>query len=77
MAGEYADWFWENKLSDTYYEIDLKEYCPVFFDPPLKNIQLGGQPAGGAGKQGSQRPGTGRMYNYEAMVTPRPIPTRR
>lgn len=41
--GEYSDWFWDLQMSDAYYDIDLKEYSPVFFDPPLKNIMLGVQ----------------------------------
>ena len=41
--GEYSDWFWELQMSDDYYDIDLKKYSPVFFDPPLKNVQLGVQ----------------------------------
>lgn len=39
--GEYSDWFWELQMSEEYYDIDLKEYSPVFFDPPLKNTQMG------------------------------------
>ena len=39
--GEYSDWFWDLQMSEEYYDIDLKEYSPIFFDPPLKNTQLG------------------------------------
>ncbi len=39
--GEYSDWFWDLQMSDDYYEIDMKEYSPIFFDPPLKNVELG------------------------------------
>ena len=28
-------------MSEEYYDIDLKTYSPVFFDPPLKNTQMG------------------------------------
>ncbi len=69
--GEYADWFWENKLSDTYYEIDLKEYCPVFFDPPLKNIQLGASLREALESKDPSGLNPEGMYNYEAMVTPK------
>lgn len=39
--GEYSEWFWETQMSDEYKEVDLKMYSPVFFDPPLKNCELG------------------------------------
>lgn len=39
--GEYSDWFWDLQMSDEYYSVDLKDYSPVFFDPPLKNVELG------------------------------------
>lgn len=39
--GRYSDWFWDLQMSEDYYDIDLKTYSPVFFDPPLKNTQLG------------------------------------
>ena len=39
--GEYSEWFWELQMSEEYYDIDLKTYSPVFFDPPLKNTQMG------------------------------------
>lgn len=39
--GQYSDWFWDLQMSETYNDIDLKNYAPVFFDPPLKNTQMG------------------------------------
>ena len=39
--GEYSEWFWDLQMSEEYYDIDLKTYSPVFFDPPLKNTQMG------------------------------------
>lgn len=39
--GEYSNWFWDLQMSEDYYDIDLKTYSPIFFDPPLKNTELG------------------------------------
>mgnify|MGYP000756200929 CR=1 FL=1 len=39
--GSLADWFWGLAMSDAYYDIDLKKYSPIFFDPPLKNCKVG------------------------------------
>lgn len=39
--GSLAEWFWGLQMSDEYYNIDMKYYSPIFFDPPLKNCTVG------------------------------------
>lgn len=66
--GEFSDWFWDLQMSDDYYDIDLKEYAPVFFDPPLKNITLGVQLRNAYETGDTSQLNAEGLYAYSQMV---------
>lgn len=67
--GEYSDWYWDLQMSDEYYEIDMKEYSPIFFDPPLKNVELGAKLRDAYESGDTSQLNAEGLYAYSQMTT--------